>query len=142
MSCKMVIHWPARSKYQSFTCYAACLCLLPEIVGRSAIVFKEPQYAPIDPRQQSHPNAERRRRQLVVVVEAAEHEAILSQSKLLPRQDAVRNYHAGVVRLVAVWNTCHLLTQTWQHLFRYYRSVCENIVQKARTRRCWKTQIA
>ena len=76
--------------------------LAPQVARRRRVVLEQPQHAALDAREQPHPDVEHRRRDLVVVVEAAEHEARLRQARLRARRRRRGDGAPAVVGLVAV----------------------------------------
>ena len=91
-----------RGEYQPLRRDAAALRLATQVARRHGRGLDEPQHAARHPHQQAHPDGEHLRRNLVAVVEAAEHEAVLGQPFLGTRGHVRVDRPAVVVGLVAV----------------------------------------
>src|SRR6516225_6996151 len=68
------------SKDQTSRINAALLCLTPQIAFGRSVVAQQPQHASRHAVQNPHPNLKYRLRDLVAVVEAAEHKTLLRQA--------------------------------------------------------------
>src|SRR5258708_3747155 len=63
--------------------------------------LEQPQYAAGNRAQQTHPDIEKCRRDLVTIVEAAKHEPPFWQCPILPRRRSAYRFTPSVVRLIA-----------------------------------------
>jgi hypothetical protein len=64
---------------QTFWRNAPRLCLLPQVDNRGCIVLQKPENAVGDSVQQTAPDVEKLRRDLVAIIEAREYEAVFRQ---------------------------------------------------------------
>ena len=95
MAGKMGVEIEARREHQAVGRDAARLGMAAQVVRRSGIVLQQPQHAALDLAQQTHPDVEHRRPDLVAVVERAEDEAALAASPPRRGWACVRRCGAG-----------------------------------------------
>lgn len=83
VACKVFVQGEASCKDEALRVSPPCGCFATQVGGDLRVVFKQPQYAAVDVCQQAHPDVEDVRRDLEVVVEAAEDEAFFRQAVAL-----------------------------------------------------------
>src|SRR6266478_798299 len=80
---------------------AAFFRLGTQIARDLRVCLEQPQYAAGDRAKQTHPDIEECRRDLVTVVETAEHQPLGRQSNIPSRRAGIRHLTPSVVRLIA-----------------------------------------
>src|SRR6266849_2159079 len=83
--------WNERRKDQPAGIDAAFFRLRTQIARDLRVCLEQPQYAAGDRAKQTHPDIEEYRRDLVTVVETAEHQPLGRQSKIPSRRAGVRH---------------------------------------------------
>src|ERR1051326_8723692 len=101
MARQMLLQLQPFREYQARRIDVARCGLLAKVHFGRGIGPVQPQHAAIDPPQQSHPNVEDRRSDLVVVVETAEYEAADGEARLRTRRRPGRYGSLRIVDLVA-----------------------------------------
>src|SRR6516162_5464755 len=82
---------------------AAGARLIAEVARCCLARPEQPQYAAFDLPKEPHPDVEKLRRELVAVVEAAEHESGLGQGDGDAGRDLGCDSTLGIIDLVAIW---------------------------------------
>src|SRR5450755_3955075 len=90
-----------RSKDQPAGIDAAFFGLRTQIASDLRVCLEQPQYAAGDRAKQTHPDIEEYRRDLVTVVETAEHQPFGRQSNIPSRRAGIRHLPPSVVHLIA-----------------------------------------
>ena len=86
MTRQMIVRRSSAGKDEPIRSDAAVFRFPPQIANRAGIVLEQPQHAAFDVTEKPHPDVEHGGDDLVIVVEAAEHEAGLRQPGLRPRR--------------------------------------------------------
>src|ERR1700677_1685965 len=102
MPCQMFRQGHTPGKYQTRGFHAPRFGFPAQIVGRSLVVLEQPQDAAFHLLEYAHPAIEGARRNLEVIVEAAEDKARWWQTKLCTRELLVRYPSLPIIHLVAV----------------------------------------
>src|SRR5262245_14637214 len=82
---------------------AAGARLIAEVARCRLARSEQPQYAAFDLAQEAHPHVEELRRELVAVVEAAEHESGLGQTDGAAGRSLGCDLTLGIIDLIAIW---------------------------------------
>src|SRR5260370_20160151 len=90
-----------RCKDQPAGIDAAFFRLGTQIASDLRVCLEQPQYAAGDRAKQTHPDVEEYRRDLVTVVETAEHQPLGRQSNIPSRRAGIRHLTPSVVHLIA-----------------------------------------
>src|ERR1700682_6267038 len=90
-----------RRKDQPAGIDAAFFGLRTQIARDLRVCLEQPQYAAGDRAKQTHPDIEEYRRDLVTVVETAEHQPLGRQSNIPSRRAGIRHLTPSVVHLIA-----------------------------------------
>ncbi len=100
---RQVIFQPhPRGKDQPIRVDAPHLRIPPQVANRGGVALQEPQHAALDLAQQPHPRIEHRRRDLVIVVERAEHKSGLGQPRLRPGWRILTDGPLRIIGLVRI----------------------------------------
>src|SRR2546421_6209299 len=142
MTRQVVLEFQSIGKYQARRIYASRGSFVAQIRFGGDIAPQQPQHAAIDPVQQSHPNAEDRRSNLVIVVETAEYEPMFGQARLRSARRRLGYPQLGIRDQIAVRQVHdlfkeELLLVEWQH-----GSVGEHVIVEIGAERTRKTDIA
>ncbi len=137
----MLGHRQPPDEVQALAVDAPCRGLPAQVLDRAIVAFEQHEHAAVHRAQDAHPAVERGRRDLVRVVEAAEHEPRRRKPQLLAREHLVCRRARGVVHLIArqVRDLFHVMLAT---LRRNDHGVGEEIVHVARAERAQVTEIA
>ncbi|GCC43192.1 hypothetical protein chiPu_0026934, partial [Chiloscyllium punctatum] len=122
-------------EHQALRSDAARDRLLAQICARLGVGFEQPQHAALDAAEDPHPPVEHAGRDLVVVVEAAEHEARRSQPHLAARKHAIGDDALVVIGLIAVGQSHHLLAVEFAMVVRDYGPIGDDVVDERGTER-------
>src|SRR6202158_2285357 len=119
-----------RRKDQPAGIDAALFRLGTQIAGDLRVCLEQPQYAAGDRAKQTHPDIEEYRRDLVTVVETAEHQPLGRQSKIPSRRAGIRHLTPSVVHLIGAGKMTQpfrkeRLLAAWDH-----ERVDEDVVDK------------
>src|SRR5215813_12223045 len=82
---------------------AAGARLIAEVARCRLARPEQPQYAAFDLAKEAHPDVEELRRELVAVVEAAEHESGLGQADGAAGRSLGCGFTLGIIDLIAIW---------------------------------------
>ena len=115
--------------------------LAAQIALGAGIGPQQPQDAAVDLLQNSHPNVEHGRSDLVVVVEAAEDEPVLRQPGVAPARRERRNRSLRVVDLVAIGQVDDPLAEERLPVERQYGLVGNHVVDEIGAHRPGISQI-
>ena len=104
--------WQAAGKDQAVARHTALLGLGAQVIGTKAVPLQQPEHTAGDPLQQAHPDIKDLGGDFVVVVEAAEDEAVLRQAQLAPGEGERADGAPAVVHLVGVGQVGDLFAVT------------------------------
>src|SRR6266403_1879844 len=103
-----------------------------QVLGRPIVVAQQPEDAPRHGFEKAHPDIEERRRQLVVVVEAAEYECPLRQPAFLTRWRASRNLSLRVVDLIAFGQVNQPFREVRLLVERHHERIDDGVIYEIR----------
>ena len=101
MATQMILDRSVGAEHEASRIDPAGTGLAAQIAAGESVFFHQPQHAAVDGVEQPHPDIEHERGELLVVVEAAENEALLRQSNLAPSRGAGWNFARRIIDLVA-----------------------------------------
>src|SRR5262245_63167990 len=90
-------------EYETRRIDAAGARLIAEVARSRLARPDQPQYAAFDLAKEAHPDVEDLRRELVAVVEAAEHESGLGQANGTAGRSLGCDFTLGIIDLIAIW---------------------------------------
>src|ERR1700730_18319995 len=115
-----------------------------KIVLDEIVCVQQPKHGSWDRGQETHPNAEKLRRDLVGVVERAKDEALLRETASGARQRGIRDQPMGVGRLMAMWKMDNFFAVEGLLIHRQHEWIGDHIVNEAgahRSRKAGETHL-